>query len=63
VAFPLAYLVYFLAADVRLYGSLLDPEDSAFAGTVVGFTLAVVVTGYALYGIAKVRGAREVSVG
>jgi hypothetical protein len=62
VAFPFAYLVYFLAADIQLYGSLLDPEDSAFAGTVVGFTVAIVVTGYALYGIAKVRGTQEVGV-
>jgi len=52
---PLAYLVYFLAADPGLYGGFLDPDDSGFAGTVVGFLFGVVATGYLLYGIGKLR--------
>jgi hypothetical protein len=57
VVFPLAYLVYFVAAEPGLYGSFLDPDDSAFAGTVAGFLAAVVAAGYLLYGIAKVKAA------
>jgi hypothetical protein len=56
LAFPTAYLVYFVAADVGLYRSFLDPGAADFALTVVEFMLALVVAGYALYGIAKVRG-------
>jgi hypothetical protein len=55
VVFPLAYLVYFVAADPGLYGSFLDPDDSDFAGTVAGFLVAVVAAGYLLYGIAKLK--------
>lgn len=52
---PLAYLVYFLVADVGLYGSFLDPDDDAFALTVLGFLAAVLAAGYLLYGCAKVK--------
>jgi hypothetical protein len=56
VAFPLAYLVYFLLADVQLYHSILDPTAGGdFARTVGEFLVAVVVAGYLLYGIAKIR--------
>lgn len=55
VVFPAAYLVYFVTADPGLYGSFLDPADSDFAGTVVGFLAAVVAAGYLLYGIAKLK--------
>ncbi|WP_285486428.1 hypothetical protein [Amycolatopsis taiwanensis] len=55
VVFPLAYLLYFLAADLRLYGSFLNPHKSSFAGTVIGFLCAVVAAGYLLYGIAKLK--------
>lgn len=52
---PLAYLVYFLAADVGLYGGFLDPDDDAFVLTVFGFLAAVLFAGYLLYGCAKVK--------
>jgi hypothetical protein len=55
VVFPLAYLVYFLLADVQLYHSILDPTAGDFIPTVGEFLVAVVVAGYLLYGIAKVR--------
>jgi hypothetical protein len=55
IVFPLAYLVYFIAADPGLYGSFLDPEDSDFAGVVAGFLAAVVAAGYVLYGLAKLK--------
>ncbi|PXY36960.1 hypothetical protein BA062_13355 [Prauserella flavalba] len=57
VAFPLAYLLYFLAADVGLYGGFLDPHDSDFPLTVLGFLGAVVAAGYLLYGAAKLKAA------
>jgi hypothetical protein len=54
--FPLAYLVYFLLADVGLYRSFLDPTDGDFGLTVGRFLVALLVVGYLLYGIAKMRG-------
>lgn len=52
---PMAYLVYFVIADVDLYGSFLDPGSSSFAATIIVFMVAVVAAGYALYGIGKLR--------
>lgn len=57
VAFPLAYLVYFVVADVGLYGGFLDPDDGDFALTILGFLFAVVAAGYLLYGAAKLKAA------
>jgi hypothetical protein len=54
--FPLAYLVYFLLADVGLYRSFLDPTDGDFGLTVGRFLVALLVVGYLLYGVAKMRG-------
>lgn len=55
VAFPLAYLGYFLAADVMLYRGFLDPADDDFAAVVGAFLAAVLATGYLLYGITRRR--------
>ena len=55
LVFPLAYLIYFVLADVQLYRSFLDPTSASFGLTVVEFLLALVGVGYVLYGIAKVR--------
>jgi hypothetical protein len=55
LVFPLAYLVYFMAARPPLYGGFLDPDSSVFGGMVMFFALAVLATGYLLYGIAKVK--------
>lgn len=55
VVFPVAYLVYFLVADVRLYRTFLDPTAADFGLTVGEFLLALVAVGYLLYGIAKLR--------
>lgn len=55
---PTAYLVYFVIADVPLYGSFLDPGSSSFPGTVIAFLVAVIAAGYALYGIGKLRALR-----
>ncbi|SDM22090.1 hypothetical protein [Allokutzneria albata] len=56
IAFPLAYLVYFLSAEVyrKLY-KFLNPTKSSFAATVISFLVAVIAVGYLLYGIAKLR--------
>jgi hypothetical protein len=56
VVFPAAYLVYYLAADLDLYGSFLDPRASDFLGVVAAFLLAIVAAGYVLYGVAKAIG-------
>jgi hypothetical protein len=56
VVFPAAYLVYYVAADLGLYGSFLDPRAGDFLGVVAAFLLAIVAAGYVLYGIAKAVG-------
>ncbi|GAA1219411.1 hypothetical protein [Prauserella alba] len=56
IAFPLAYLVYYLAADLSMYG-FLDPGDDAFAGMIAMLLVSVVAVGYLLYGIGKLGGA------
>jgi hypothetical protein len=55
IVFPLAYLIYFVLADVQLYRSFLDPTAANFGVTVVEFLAALVGVGYLLYGIAKLR--------
>ncbi|MFB9903767.1 hypothetical protein [Allokutzneria oryzae] len=56
IAFPLAYLVYFLSAEVyRSLYRFLNPTKSGFAVTVLVFLVAVIAVGYALYGIAKLK--------
>ncbi|WP_176879705.1 hypothetical protein [Prauserella marina] len=57
IVFPVAYLIYYLAADVGLYRGFLDPDSSGFAGTILGFLAAVIVAGYVLYGVAKLKAA------
>lgn len=58
IAFPLAYLVYFLAGGIyeSLY-SFLDPDGAEFAGMVGGLLVGVIVIGYLLYGAGKLKGA------
>ena len=58
VAFPLAYLVYFVVADVQLYHSFLNPSASDFAPTVLAFLIAVVGCGYVLYVLARMTPTR-----
>jgi uncharacterized membrane protein YkvI len=55
LGFPMAYLGYYLAADLRLYDSFLDPDQSGFPGVVAGFTLALLALGYLLFGYGKLR--------
>ena len=55
LVFPLAYLIYFVLADVQLYRSVLDPTEADFGLTVGEFMLALVGAGYLLFVIAKVR--------
>lgn len=56
LAFPLAYLVFYVANGEALYG-FLNPDRSSFVGTVAVFLVAIAGLGYLLHGIGKVRGA------
>lgn len=58
IAFPLAYLGYFLAGGIyrSLYG-FLDPDGDEFAAMVGGLLVGVVAIGYLLYGAAKLTSA------
>lgn len=57
LVFPTAYLVYFVADDVQLYGGFLDPDADDFGLTVAGFILGVLVAGYVLLACAKIKSA------
>lgn len=54
IAFPLAYLVYYLAAGLDIY-PFLDAGDDGFAGTIAMLLVAVVAVGYLLYGIGLLK--------
>ncbi|MCP2255787.1 hypothetical protein LY13_004569 [Prauserella aidingensis] len=56
IAFPLAYLVFYLAAGLDSYG-FLDPGDDEFAGMIAMLLAGVIGVGYVLYGIGKLKGA------
>ncbi|WP_130797310.1 hypothetical protein [Streptomyces otsuchiensis] len=49
----LAYLAFMVGAGIESYSDFLDPDDDGFLLTVGAFTAAVVVTGYALLGAAR----------
>jgi hypothetical protein len=55
VLLPAAYLVYYLAEGLDIYGSFLDPRAADFPGVVTAFLVALVAAGYVLFGIAKAR--------
>jgi hypothetical protein len=58
IAFPLAYLGYFLSAEVYQYlYPFLDPDGDEFAGVVGGLLVGTIVAGYLLYGAGKLKGA------
>jgi hypothetical protein len=58
IAFPLAYLGYFLTGGIyeSLY-SFLDPDGDEFAGMIGGLLVGVIAVGYLLYGAGKLKGA------
>jgi len=58
VAFPLAYFIYFLTAGVyEILYDFLNPSNDEFAMMVVGLLGGVVVVGYLLFGLGKIKGA------
>ncbi len=58
IAFPLAYLGYFLSAEVYQYlYPFLDPDGDEFGAMIGGLLVGVIVVGYLLYGTGKLKGA------
>ncbi len=58
IAFPLAYLGYFLAGGIHEYlYPFLDPDGDEFAAMIGGLLVAVIAVGYLLYGFGKLKGA------
>jgi hypothetical protein len=55
LAFPLAYLVYYLSAGLRFYGSFLNPAKSMFPGVLAGFIAALLALGFLLYAFGKLK--------
>jgi hypothetical protein len=56
IAFPLAYLAYFLAAGVyRSLYEFLDPREDGFAVMIVGLLAGVIAIGYLLYGLGRLK--------
>jgi hypothetical protein len=52
---PLVYLIYYLVADLHLYGSFLNPQRNSFPAVITGFILALLALGYLLYGYGRLR--------
>ena len=55
LAFPLAYLAFYLSYGEVLYG-FLNPGSPYFVNMVLQFLLGVLLVGYLLYGVAKLKG-------
>jgi hypothetical protein len=55
LAFPLAYLIYYLSAGLRFYGSFLNPAKSMFPGVIAGFIAALLALGFLLYAFGKIK--------
>ncbi|MCE7080288.1 hypothetical protein [Streptomyces sp. ST2-7A] len=53
----LAYLGFMVGAGVESYHDFLNPDEEGFLATVAAFTIAVVVTGYVLVALGRVRAA------
>ncbi|WP_182608434.1 hypothetical protein, partial [Streptomyces alkaliphilus] len=53
----LAYLGFMVGAGVESYHDFLNPNEEGFLTTVAAFTVAVVVTGYVLVGLGRLRAA------
>jgi hypothetical protein len=58
IAFPVAYLAYFLSAGVYRYlYPFLDPDGDEFAAMIGGLLAGVIAVGYLLCGTGKLKGA------
>ncbi|OLF12341.1 hypothetical protein BLA60_10245 [Actinophytocola xinjiangensis] len=58
IAFPLAYFVYFLTAGVyEILYDFLNPDNDEFAMMVVGLLGGVIILGYLLFGLGRIKGA------
>ncbi|MET0233220.1 MAG: hypothetical protein ABW224_01135 [Kibdelosporangium sp.] len=55
LAFPLAYLIYYVSAGLRIYGSFLNPDRSSFPGVVAGFIAALLALGFLLFAFGKIK--------
>jgi hypothetical protein len=55
LGFPLVYLIYYVAAELTLYGKFLNPGRSSFPFVVGGFMVALLAVGYLLHGYGKLR--------
>ncbi|GAB3123998.1 hypothetical protein GCM10027160_44920 [Streptomyces calidiresistens] len=53
----LAYLGFMVGAGVESYHDFLNPNEEGFLATVAAFTVAVVVTGYVLVALGRLRAA------
>jgi hypothetical protein len=55
LGYPLLYLIYYVAADLTLYGRFLNPDRPSFPGVVAGFIVALLALGYLLYAFGKLK--------
>lgn len=55
LGFPLVYLIYYVAAELTLYGKFLNPGRSSFPFVITGFVAALLALGYLLHGYGKLR--------
>ncbi|MBP2330234.1 multisubunit Na+/H+ antiporter MnhE subunit [Kibdelosporangium banguiense] len=55
LGYPLLYLIYYVAADLTLYGRFLNPGRPSFPGVVAGFIVALTALGYLLYAFGRAK--------
>jgi hypothetical protein len=53
LGFPLVYLIYYVAAELTLYGKFLNPGRSSFPFVITGFIVALLALGFLLHGYGK----------
>ncbi|MEV0649442.1 hypothetical protein AB0I28_29715 [Phytomonospora sp. NPDC050363] len=53
---PLLYFVFLLSTGVQAYANLFDPHNDDFVSTVLAFFAALILCGYALFGLARFIG-------
>ncbi|RSM71865.1 hypothetical protein DMH04_43170 [Kibdelosporangium aridum] len=55
LGYPLLYLIYYVVADLRLYGRFLNPGAPSFPGVIAGFIVALLALGYLLYAFGRAK--------
>lgn len=56
VSLPLAYLIYYIADDLKMYGGMLRPDSDKFFVYVPVLLVVTIALGFVVFGLGKLRG-------